>query len=541
MPHSALRREDAVRVSLLAAIWIALFLAVDPRGQFPLNDDFQYAECARRWLSGGGAHLPVWALSSTLSHALLGAVVTAPWGATNQALRMWMLVVGLLGAVGTYALARRWKAGPDAALLAALTVALSPVYAALSASFHLDVTACVYMLAGLLAFLRGRERGEVRWLAAASACAALSGLARQTGFLCAAGGAVALGLDRQLTRRTAAALLLPAGLAAAGFWAWFHFINGPTWAWESGAYAPKGLRVASLSGAVKSAQLCALFLSPLAVLRRAGAARRPSRPVLFAGLLLTGAALISWQRAHGLALVQNTLSHVGLGAATLMGSDDKPAGWWSSGWLWNAAALAALASSLVCLTSLSEDLRGPLGGELRAAALFVGAPFCAMLLMPVLYDRYLLVLLPALAAALAAGRRDALRSAAPAFLAAALMAFFTWAGLKDYFAWNRARWAAGMDAVAHGVPPGKIENGFDWDGQYTLTENFAALLKDHAASEVGLWDWQRPNRIVVQTTFSEKPAKPDWILLASYPYATPLAAGGGAVRVFADPGAIKRR
>ncbi len=93
--------------------------------------------------------------------------------------------------------------------------------------------------------------------------------------------------------------------------------------------------------------------------------------------------------------------------------------------------------------------------------------------MPMLYDRYLLVFLPVAAAAFAAGRQDRARRAAPAFAAAAVLGFFTWAGLADYFAWNRARWTAGMTAVAHGLSPDRVENGFDWDGQFTLTRNLA--------------------------------------------------------------------
>jgi hypothetical protein len=262
---------------------------------------------------------------------------------------------------------------------------------------------------------------------------------------------------------------------------------------------------------------------------------------LIAACLLAAAAALGWARAHGLPLLQNTLSHDGLGVVTLAGADEKPAGWWRYGWLWNAAALVALASSLVDLLSLSDDLAGPLGGELRAAALFAGAPFGAMLVMPALYDRYLLVFLPAAAAALAAGRGRRTRALIPAFLAVGLMAFFTWAGLRDYFSWNRARWAAGMDAVAHGVPPEKVENGFDWDGQFSLTRNLAALRARRPDRDIGLWDWESLNRIVIQTSFSEKPDQPGWLLLATYPYATPLAAGGGVVRTFAAPGAVRRR
>ncbi len=550
MPRFPIRREDASRLLILAAAWAGLFLAVDPRGQFPLNDDFQYAECARRWLGGGGLHLPEWALSSTISHALLGAVATAPWGATNQALRMWMLVLGLAGAGLAYALARRWGAGANDALLAALTLAVSPLYAALSASFHLDVTVAVFTLAGLWAFLRGRESGSLRWLAASSVLIAVSGLARQTGFLCAVGGAAALALDRKLSARSAAALLLPAGLAAFGFWSWFHFIHGTTWAWESGYYSPNsslrywvrldvwGNVFARISKTIQTGSLCLL---PLAVLRWKDAARRPTRGEWAALSLLIGAALIGWERAGGLPLIQNTLSHLGLGVVTLMGSDDKPAGWWASPWLWNAAALLALASSIVLAQSAALAWRAGRTDEARAAVLFVAVPFGVVLLMPAMYDRYLLALLPAAAAAGAARRRDKALAMIPAFAAAALLAAFTRAGLSDYFAWNRARWAAGMDAVARGVPPEKIENGYDWNGQFSLTRNLAILRRHHSAAGIGLWDWEMLNKIVLETTFSDKPTEEGWVLVARYPYRTPLVPGGGVVRVFALPAIVERR
>ena len=476
--------------------------------------------------------------------------MTAPWSASNQALRMWMLVLGLIGVVLVYALARRWRAGEDAALLAALTLAVSPLYAALSASFHLDVTVAVFTLAGLLTFLRGRESESPRWLAAASALIAASGLARQTGFLCVVGGAAALALDRKLTQRSAAALLLPAGLVALGFWMWFRFIHGPTWAWQSGAYSPKiSLRgwtragawetgLGRISATVQTGSLCLL---PLAVLRRQDAARRPTRGERAALSLLIGAALAGWARAGGLPLIQNTLSHIGLGVVTLLGFDEKSAGWWASSWLWNAAALLALVSSVVLARSAAFAWRAEKSGEGRAAALFVAAPFVPALLMPILNDRYLLALLPAAAAACAAGRREKARALIPAFAAAAVLAAFTWAGLSDYFAWNRARWTAGMDAVRRGVPPERIENGFDWDGQFSLTRNLEVLRRGRPAAEIGIWDWQRLNKIVLETTFSDKPTEEGWVLVASYPYRTPLVPGGGVVRVFAPPALLRPR
>lgn len=529
-----MKREDTRRLAVLAAVWAGLFVLVDPRGAFPLNDDFQYAECARRLLAGEGLHLPQWALSWAAAHSALGALMTAPWGASNQALRFWTLLLGLLGAGGVYGLARRWKADPDAALLAALTAALSPLYAAMSASFHLDVTAAVAALAALYAFLRGREASSPAWLAASSALIAFSGLSRQTGFLCAAGGAAALALDRKLTPRAAAALLLPAGLAGAGFAAWVRFVHGPTWAWSSGHFSPQvpsWRRVLRLLNA--SAQTSALCLSPLAAALAADAfKKRPGRGESAALGLVAAGALAGWYREGGLPLIQNTLHHTGLGVVTLIGAEAKPAGWWGHPLLWHAAAALALASSLILIRAAARELRGPSGGELRAAALFVGAPYAAMLAMPVIYDRYLLSILPAAAAAFAAGRRaPPLR----AWLAAALMGLLTAAGLTDYFAWNRARWAAGMDAVARGVPVERVENGFDWDGQFTLTRNLAKLTAALPAERIGAWDWERLNRIVVGTTFAAEPKLPGWRLVGRYPYRTPLVRGGGEVRLYADP------
>lgn len=543
------RREDATRLLILAGVWTGLFLVVDPRGQFPLNDDFQYAETARRFLAGEGVHLPEWALSSTVSHALLGAVMTAPWGASNQALRMWMLVMGLIGAAVVYALARRWKASPDAALLAGLTLALSPLYATMSASFHLDVTTAVFMTAGLGAFLRGRERGSMGWLAASSALIALSGLSRQTSFFCAAGAAASLALDRKLTIRSAAALLLPAGLAAAAFLGWVRFIHGPTWAWECGRYVSTtamsywlrpNVWDAILERVSDSIQMSALCLAPLAAVRlRDSFRRRPARPEAAILALVIGAGIIGFLFNGGLPLIENTLSRAGLGAVTLNAADEKVSGWWESPWLWQLLGLIALLSSWVLTRAVVEEARGPRAGELRAAALFVGAPYAAMLFMPALYDRYLLTLLPAAAAAFAAGRQERAGKLVPGFVVLALLGGFTAAGLTDYFAWNRARWAAGMEAVAHGVPPDKVENGFDWDGQFSLTRNMAKLKAAKPAREIGVWDWQGLNRVVAATTFSRTPTLDGWVSLNVYRYRTPLAPGGGEVRLDGDPKALR--
>jgi hypothetical protein len=543
-----LKKEDAPRLAALAALWGAFFVVVDPLGRFPLNDDFQYAECARHLLAGSFKP-PEWALSSTLTHAFLGALATAPWQAGNQALRMWMLLLGLLGAGGVYLLARRWKAGPDAALLAAATLALSPLYATMSASFHLDVTAAVLTLAALGAFLKGREKGDLRWLLGAGLLIAAAGLTRQTCYLSALGAAVALRKDKKLSFRAGAAVLLPAALAGFGYWGWLNFVHGPTWAWASGAYSPRAGYWLSLGAwlhmgirASEVLQTTALCLAPLAVMsamdgdlfRKAGA--EESAALLSAGAL----ALDGWYRAGGLPLLQNTLNHDGLGVAVLLGAQDKVSGWWSSPLVWHAAALVALLSSLA-LVRRAFALKGALRSEIASAGLFVGAPFAAMLLMPALYDRYLTAVLPFAAAALAAGSKTEAKRLAPAFLALAVLAGFTGAGLSDYFAWNRARWDAAALVVSRGAPPDRVEAGFDWDGEFSLTRNLEMLRAKLPDRKIGVWDWQLANRPIAAVSFSKTPPFPGWVLLQEFPYRSPLAPEGAAVRLFADSALVRRR
>jgi 4-amino-4-deoxy-L-arabinose transferase-like glycosyltransferase len=536
-------RPNLPRLLALAAVWLLFFVFVDPRGDFALNDDFQYAECARRLL-GGVVRLPSWALSSTLTHALLGALATAPWGASDQALRFWEILVGGLGAAGVYALARRWRASPDAALLAALTLALSPLYAALSASFHVDVTAAALVVAALLAFLRGRERRSAGWLAASSCLIALAGLARQTCFLCAVGGALALARERRLRAREAAALLGPALGAAAVFWLWVRFIHGPTWAMTSGAYAPRtdaaywlrpDVWLAVGTRAVRALETASLCLFPLAAATTLRGRRAPASRAEKAALgAVAAAACVLWWRARGLDLLPNTMTRTGLGALTLEGGAAKAAGWWGAPLFWHAAAAVALVSSLGFVRAAFEAARGEEAPELAAAALFCGLPYAFMLAMPTSYDRYLLAVLPAAAAAAVAGGRGRLWRLLPAYACLLGLALFTSAGLEDYFAWNRARAEAARSAVLRGARPQDVDAGFDWNGPLTLEADLAKLRAAKPDREIGIWDWRALDHSRAVVAFSSVPPRADLSPLALVPYRSVLAPYGAAVFLYGD-------
>jgi hypothetical protein len=86
------------------------------------------------------------------------------------------------------------------------------------------------------------------------------------------------------------------------------------------------------------------------------------------------------------------------------------------------------------------------------------------------FDRYLLVLVPLAAAALAASPRGL--GTGPAFAVPALL-LGVWgvAGTHDYMQWNRARWDLLQGLEARGVDARRIDGGMEYNG-----DRLAAVL-----------------------------------------------------------------
>ena len=529
-------RRDLLLALAPAALCALLLAGADPRGDFPLNDDFQYADSVFGLLRGEGLRLSPMAYASQVPHILLGAVPARLFGAGDWVLRLWTMALGCAGAGATALLARRFGAPAGAAVLAGAVLACDPLHLAMSASFHLEITLLLFVTAAAWLFLEHLETRSYPVLWGAGLALGAAVLTRQTALLAAAGMAAVLARRGRLGRREAAALLLPPAALAAAWWAWFQFVHGPTWAalsvrpaWPLGAPA----LLAAVRRLGDAAQTAALLLAPvsLAGLPALRALPRPGRGESAVLALLLLCVFDGWMRG-GMPLMTNTVSRIGLGVVTIGGASAKAAGWWGSAGLWRAADAAA-ALSLLALARLlwPRPSACERDGRARALCLLAAGPVLASAVLGENYDRYLLAWLPCAAAAAVLSCGAGCRP--PWGLAAALaMGLASTAGLRDYFAWNRARWEAGLRAVERGVPPAKVANGFDWDGRLTLAPNFARLLAERPAAEVGMWDWMALNRIVAVTSFSPSPPRPDFVPVDSVAYRTPLARGERRVYLY---------
>jgi len=119
---------DLGSILLLTAAWAGMAIQVDPRGEFSLNDDWAYALPVKALTKQGLIRFTFWQSMTLIGQVLWGALFCLPGGFSFLALRLSVLTAGLAGVLGLYGLCRHIGSGTALATLAALTLALNPIY-----------------------------------------------------------------------------------------------------------------------------------------------------------------------------------------------------------------------------------------------------------------------------------------------------------------------------------------------------------------------------------------------------------------------------
>ncbi|MGD9781052.1 MAG: ArnT family glycosyltransferase [Kiritimatiellia bacterium] len=485
VPADPRGRPAALWLAALGALVVLLFALIRPAGEFPLNDDWSYARFVQNGVEQGQVRFKGWTSVPLIAQALWGALFCLPFGFSFAALRLSTAVAGLLGTWGMFFLAR--SAGHDrpTAFAAALTLAVNPLWVNLSQTFMTDVpfaAACIWALAGWTRALAD-PRARWRWLGFFASLAA--SLIRHPGVVLPVAFFLATRVGQRDARRSRAAW--PAagvGLALIGFCAYgaAHLGLRPFWIGQGqellaglGSFAG-WLRMLERAGEI--AVYLGLFGLPFALFGLAGEPRRQALARL--AWVLPAAALAALGLARmgiRLPLAGNVLFDAGLGPVRLFdvstcglpnGFSVSPAWWTLATGLGVAGAL--LGAGRWC--ARGRRRAEPPETDRRTAVLLAGcaAGWVVPMLAAGYMDRYLVLLLPLWLlgivppAAGRAGRRSRGLQAA-AGTVALLLALFSVVATRDYFAWNRARWAALDDLVLRRqVAPERIDGGFEFNG-----------------------------------------------------------------------------
>jgi len=535
-PQRSLRKtftERSVQVDFVVLLlaWIVAIVIIDPRGNFPLNDDWTYATAVKRMLEQGGYYPLGWESAIMVSQVIWGALFCLPFGFSFDALRVSMLVMAFIGVFTTYLSIRLLNAPRLLALAAAFALAFNPLYLALSHTFMTDVFFSAVTLIAMLFLSRYLLGGAWSDLFIGCFFAFAAILCRQVGLCIPLAFGITMLLSRRFNLKSLAVAVLPTLLGALCFFGFRYYLM------ISGKTLPLDFQENTLIDELKHPNITLLatfmtyflvatlylgmFLLPVTLfwlLFEKGEYRR-IKLLLFSVITLAFAAILI-SRGTLMPLGLNVLSVTGIGPQALRdtGFLAMPHVQGIRIPIWVALTLCSVigGAALMTFALLQADrllanfpkiVRD--GGDAVALLFFLTA---AIYFVPLgltgFYDRYLipliaLVLVPA-CTRVREGTRSKFIFPVLSLPLIAGMTLFSVAITHDYMAWNRARWQALDDLTQQGVAPAVIDGGFEFNGLHTYnhdkptSEVFKSLrIPVKARRFLKSWWWVRDDEYVI--------------------------------------------
>lgn len=497
-------------VSLTIA-WVIAAAVVNPLGNFPLNDDFSFARSVFNLSELGVLEFDKWLDMTIITQVLWGAGVSEIFGFSFTALRLSVLFLSLLSAIGIYLISSDLGASKNISALAALSVGFSPIFFSLSYTFMSDVpffTCCVW---SIFFYNRAFSSGKISWIVWGSLLALAATFIRQLGFMLSVAFAFTWVFKTYFGKyfhndwspsspqsdfsgkkwhlKNLLIAVAPLAVTTAlylWYMDWFKTSQGLP---ESFGTFPKLFKRLGKDGFLWDcfwrigmlAAYLGLALLPFTLAIRQmnfwkknwWRERRFSnahRIVFFALLILIGASLVpNW----GKMIWGNICYNFGLGPQTLKDGQffmNTPMKLPERGIqiVRLVYTIGAIFLIIRILPSFFVKLRREHPHFLPAVFAFANIILYGGFLMLDLkfFDRYFFQLLPFLVVILAPATAKQSRAWKPASIAALiLIAVFSIVATHDYLAWNRARWQA-LDHLTKEmkITPDRIDGGFEFNG-----------------------------------------------------------------------------
>lgn len=464
---------------------VAGVLGALPWLEMGVNDDFSFNWVARTFASTGHLTYDGWAAAMIGVQAWWAGWLIRLFGFSFTLVRLSTLPMAAGCALLLYALGRRAGLNPPYALFGALSVALSPVFLPMAASFMTDVPGFFFWLACVYCAVRaGRAAGRgaaCAWLAAAAVTGVAGGTIRQIVW---AAPLLSIPTVAWLRRRgcyTFSALLWFASVVPMVLLlGWFVAQPYASPIAETGKFA---LSLPVLRGeteaVVRLIFCCLLLILPVLVAALASwrdLVRAPGAAAL--GVASCAALLAVLHLYFGdFLLLGNIVTKYGLldQGTELMGIKPVVLPVFVRQILGLAIVVAAgLTGAQIWRSRPAAVLRSEEAGPLGRLVLLMLPPSlvyaAAVLFRAVndrtMFDRYAIVLLPVLVIPLLWHCQQRVRQtpAAAAWAAIGVFACYGVAATHDYFAAGRARLQSATALTTAGVPRTRLTAGLEYDG-----------------------------------------------------------------------------
>ena len=478
----------------------ACLFAAWPFAEMGFDDDWSYAKTAQIFAETGHFVYNGWASAMLGWQIWWGALFIRTFGFSFETVRLSTLVLAFLSVVLFYRILIRVGVLPQNAVLGTLTLALSPLFLVMTASYMSDIPGLLGVLVCFYCCLRaveaGSDRGAILWLGAAAATNVAGGTARQIVWLGALVMVPATAWVLRRRRRVAgAAIGLWAVSAASIYWLTRWYERQPYATVEHLLRDAMHSDVAVHSVTKPLKVLLCLLLVSLPVLSAwlpgLRSWRLRWRIVLGAGL---AAALVFWRLSppddgatgHMMPWMLDVIGSLGsMKTGYMLGVKPVSIGFWPRAVV-SLVVLAAGAAALADLFGRTRRLvmerhgqRDVAGSRIKKAIewealLWITVPFsicyaALFLLQGMVYwliDRYLLALLPISILLLLRWYQETVAEKMPAvcWWVLAIFTAYTVTGLHDNYALMRARIAAANELMRAGVPRTEIAGGLEYDG-----------------------------------------------------------------------------
>jgi hypothetical protein len=480
MTHTQ-RAARVLELALLLAVFAVAIILIRPHGNFPLDDDWDFALPTWHFARTGQFHFSRFTAVSLRALVVWGAMWTRAFGESFEVLRASTLTLAAATIVVVNHILARAGIARSLRIVTTLAFMFHPIFIWASCTYMTEVP---YVFASMLAFLffyRGVSEERTGFIVAGCVAAFAAIFVRETGVEILAAALVALLIAKPRNRRAAAITI---GVAIALFAAIFLFKR----AWLTGSpeelsnhfrmWTEPTFRTPEQVAVVAdyttwNAQNVALFFLPLSLILLLARPRWSRGETLLAGVIaipifvrvndaVSRGLPMPYFSLTGNFMLGNVLTNWGLGPPTMSEVWSRRYDYpftasmpWRLALTWGSALLAAI----VVATIVIAVARRPTTFALLAAA-FAVTGTAGLYASGIYVDRYAWnsawsvgLLLPLFVP----WERRVARAVAIGALVA--IAVFDVGSMQEYFSWNRARWTAYRQLLARGVPPVAIDGG----------------------------------------------------------------------------------
>lgn len=474
-----MRREDALAMAAIVIAFAVAVIVVNPRGDFPLDDDWDFAAVTWNLASTGTFTYTPFTTPIVVLQAIWGALWTLLFGQSFHVLRASTLTLSLASTLLFFAILRKMDVRTPIALFAALAFFFHPLFFWASFTFMTHVPAVFVDVAATLLLAMAVRKPTPARVAAAAIVATACAFVRQTGACTVAAAFLAVVLARRAIgpewKRLAVAYAGGGAFIAATVLATRGFMVTTT----GQAHLPHGgIRSLVLAAhyAFFNFQNAALFFAPLLLMAR----RR--LPVI----LTTAIAIVLGAPAVRMLLlgrsipypgsIGNVFVNFGLGPHLLRDTSTlhMPYPYGVVDWVKVVLMIASAIGAIVAATMTVSAVRDE-NVVVRFAALHCLIGTALVSFTTLYFDRYSIDTIWPIAIILALGIRE--RVPVPYKVVLAGVALFSIISTAEYFAWNRARWEAFAALRAHGVRLEQMDGGYEVNAILILRTGHRALGK----------------------------------------------------------------